>query len=260
MGYIISARTDKGSLKNINQDAFYVKSTTIGRKSIVFGIVCDGLGGLSSGEFASSLVVQSFIQWFKRFQRGPSDKELELREISHDWKEILHICNKKLLAFGERRNLQTGTTINAILIIKNQYMIVNVGDSRAFSILKRIKQITNDHSIVSQEILDGRLTNKEAKTDPRRHILTKSIGAFDHVEADFYFGKIKGNQILIHCSEGFYKEVDAKELAQIFKREEITEEDGLNKALSNVVDLAKFRGEKDDITVLAIKKQKMRYR
>jgi serine/threonine protein phosphatase PrpC len=259
MTYIITAITDRGNFKTVNQDAFYVKSTTIGRATIIFGIVCDGLGGLSDGEFASSYVVQSFVRWFENFLMEPFIKEIDFKEICQSWNEVLQNCNNKLINYGERRNLQTGTTMNAILIIKNQYLIANIGDSRAYSIIKRVKQITMDHSFVNQEVENGRLSQTEAKIDPRQHLLTRCVGVYKCVAADFYFGKIKGNQTLIHCSDGFYKEVSEKEIVKIFEEEKNNGEMGLNRAVSNIVEIVKTRGEKDNITVLAIKKEKSRF-
>ncbi|MDF2534651.1 MAG: PrpC [Bacillales bacterium] len=259
MTYIISAITDRGNFKTVNQDAFYVKSTTIGRTAIVFGIVCDGLGGLSDGEFASSYVVQSFVRWFESFLKEPFIKEINFNEICKSWDEVLQKCNNKLINYGERRDLQSGTTMNAILIIKNQYLIANIGDSRAYSIIKRVKQITKDHSFINQEVENGRLSRAQAKIDPRQHLLTKCVGVYDCVAADFYLGKIKGNQTLIHCSDGFYKEVSEREIVKILEEEKNNGEIGLNRAVTTIVEIVKTRGEKDNITVLVIKKEKLRF-
>lgn len=259
MGYIITAVTDKGNFKKVNQDAFYVKSTLIGRTSIVFGVVCDGLGGLSYGEFASSFVVQNFIMWFEKFLNKPCINEKEFKKICLEWNNILDNCNKRLIAFGRRRNFLTGTTFNAILIIKNRYMIANLGDSRTFSIIKRVKQITKDHSVVEKEVEDGCISPEDAKNDSRQNILTKCLGVLEYIDADFYYGKIKSNQILINCSDGFYKEVNRSELAKIFKEGKSYGEYSLNNAVRSVVDLVKNRGENDNITVLAIKKEKLRF-
>lgn len=81
-----------------------------------------------------------------------------------------------------------GTTVTAILLTKNRYYIINVGDTRAYEISDNVTVMTRDHSVVAREIEQGIITPEQAKNDVRRSVLLQCIGASEEVYPDMFLG------------------------------------------------------------------------
>ena len=68
MEYLVVSKTHKGISRIINQDSIVVKHKVKDKKEVVFAIICDGVGGLSHGEFASQFITNEFEAWFDRLE------------------------------------------------------------------------------------------------------------------------------------------------------------------------------------------------
>ena len=156
--------TDVGCVRKQNQDAFHIEK--LGRGALLC-VVCDGMGGAKSGNVASSLAVDVFVQEVKRSWSHTADWDKTDMILRSAVKLANFTVYDQAKQFEEFEGM--GTTLVAALIRKNQASIVNVGDSRCYGISNgSIRQITKDHSVVQMMVDRGELTPETAKSYPGR--------------------------------------------------------------------------------------------
>ncbi|WP_026907198.1 PP2C family protein-serine/threonine phosphatase [Paucisalibacillus globulus] len=255
MEILTAVHTDTGLKKQTNQDSICLKvaDTSIGK--VVLAIICDGMGGLSKGEVASSNVIEAFSDWFEQelpFQLAQENWS----EIQYRWDRIIKEQNHRIATYGRNTSSQLGTTLTAMLIVDSDYMLVaHVGDTRLYRLDSGIHQLTEDQTLVAKEVRLGRLTTEEAKTDPRRHVLLQCIGASKRVEADFIQGKAKIGEVYLLCSDGFRHKVTEEEIYTAFLPGTSQNEMEMEKQAKRLVELNKERQETDNISVVIVKIQ-----
>ena len=253
MRFLSAAHTDIGITKQINQDSFCLKIAKTQKKNIAFSVLCDGMGGLKKGELASSSVVNTFSEWFEKELPYVVDKSDDFNIIISMWRKIIISQGKKIYDYGHSRGISLGTTITAILIIDDNYVAVNVGDSRIYKIKKEIEQITKDHTLVEYEVQQHKITAEQAKTDNRKNILLQCIGASTVIKPDFFIGKVDEEDIFLLCSDGFRHEILEEEMYGILAPQVLSSEKIMKKSLVDLIELNKSRNEKDNITAVLIK-------
>lgn len=254
MKYIVTADTDIGIAKETNQDSICVRIANTKSGQVVMAIICDGMGGLSKGEVASATVIQEFCLWYE--QELPSIiSKLSWKQLADKWEKIIKDLNVKIMKYGRKNDENIGTTITGIFIMNDRYMVVNVGDSRLYKISssRNIKQLTEDQTLVQQEIKKGNLTLSQAKNDPRRSILLQCIGASKTVNPEIRFGKIENKCIYMLCSDGFRHEIDEDEIAQALTPRVLINKDEMHKNALFLINEVKQRQEKDNISIILIR-------
>ncbi|MBP5326004.1 MAG: serine/threonine-protein phosphatase [Pseudobutyrivibrio sp.] len=253
------AITDIGIKKSVNQDALLIKqahSASVG--DICFGCLCDGMGGLSAGEIASSALVHRMDEWFRvelpgllsrpdfteSLAESPACENIYLRQVEKNWDFIVNEMNIRLQQYGLQKGIRIGTTIVAILVIENDYIIMNVGDSRAYRCSDvECDLLTHDHSYVQKQMDMGRMTKEEAKVSDKKSVLLQCVGASEQVVPSFYYGKCGDNNKYLLCSDGLWRRMEEKEILNMLKRKQ---------ALEAMTNLVKERGETDNISGLVI--------
>jgi len=254
MEYIVSAATDVGTTKQTNQDSFGVKvmSTCIG--NVVVAVMCDGMGGYEKGEVASATVVDAFNKWMLSCFPTLCMNALTENTIVNEWRMIAYECNDRINKYGrDNGGISIGTTVTAMLITESRYVIMNVGDSRAYEINKTTGLMTRDQTVVARDIELGLITEEEAKTDRRRSILLQCIGAGDSVEPEFFVGNTKKNAVYILCSDGFRHEITPEEMKSYLDPNTLNNPDIISNNLKVLIEINKQRNETDNISVIAIK-------
>ncbi len=250
MKFTIAADTDKGNVKKTNQDSMLIKHAQSEIGEVVMAIVCDGMGGLSDGELASAAVIRKFSDWFD-FEFSDELEHPDMRVIGDKWALMLRELNGRLAEYGKtHKNL--GTTFTGILMLENEYVLVHVGDTRAYHINNEVKQLTEDQTFVAREVKEGRMTEEEAKTDKMRNVLLQCVGASKEVVPEVICGTTaKGTYML--CSDGFRHEISNEEIRKAFTFKKNDNRDSMKKKIRNLIDLVKSRNEKDNISALVIK-------
>lgn len=254
MEYIAAYHTDVGITKKTNQDSLALKIIESKEGKVAFGVVCDGMGGLSRGELASKEVILAFCDWFDNvfvdtIENGSFDEGVLVQQ----WNDIIQTQNKRLGEFGEKNNIMLGTTVSAILFYKNEYYIVHVGDSRIYSMGNNVNQLTKDQTFVAREIAAGRMTEEQAKTDPRRSVLLQCVGASPIVEPDFTKGDIMPNSVYMLCSDGFRHQISDQEMMDKIGPNVAIDEEKMKFGCMYLTELVKSRKETDNISVALIK-------
>lgn len=253
MNFIVSAVTDVGLTKNTNQDSYSVRvyNTKIGK--VVFGIICDGMGGLEKGEVASASLVNAFCKWADTKLPVLCENQISDADIKNDWTNIATEYNEKIKVYGKKYAISMGTTVTALLVTETRYYIINVGDTRAYEIEKAVKVLTKDQTVVAREVELGNITLEEAEKDFRRSVLLQCIGASDFVYPDMFFGDTKLNCVYMLCSDGFRHEITEKEIYEYLNPNVMVDADGMKRNMEILVDLNKRRQERDNISVISIR-------
>ena len=235
--------TDPGSVRKQNQDDYKMEQLD---RSTILCVVCDGMGGAKSGNIASSLAVDVFIQ-----------------EVRRCWKPMMEqdkidqmLCGAVKLAnftvFDQAQQFEEfdgmGTTLVAALVRGRKATVVNVGDSRAYNINRSgIRQITRDHSLVQMMVDRGELTPELAKSYPGKNFITRAIGTEPTVQCDIYHLDVAKGDFILLCSDGLSNMMDDQEI--LF---EVVH--GVNKqhCCKRLLDIAKNRGAPDNVTSVLI--------
>lgn len=229
--------SDKGRRRESNQD-----SVLINAEAGVF-IVADGMGGHSGGEVASSLAVTSAESVFK----DPTSLEKSPREvITKAYEEASHrIFDKAAKENPELAGM--GTTMVMCYIRKNHIYIGNVGDSRCYLFKKPyLWQITEDHSLINEQIRAGVLTEQQATQVIARNVITRSVGYEREIEPDIFEREIFPGETYLLCSDGLSSLVPDPRIGEILN------ESSPDQALKNCVEQALVNGGDDNVSVLIL--------
>ena len=235
--------TDPGMVRSQNQDHYAI--VKLGRDQLL-AIICDGVGGARSGNIASQMAVEVFVEEVKRTTRA----NMKPDRIDNMLEQALEMANE---AVYEQSQLSEeyrgmGTTLVAAFFQKDQLTVANVGDSRAYLFNKDgVKSITTDHSLVELMVQRGEITREAAKFHPGKNLITRAVGTEAKVSCDLYHLKLnKGDSVLL-CSDG---------LSNVMSDQEILFEviHGVNKndCCQRLMNIANYRGSPDNVTVALI--------
>lgn len=253
MKFLISADTDVGNFKSVNQDSVSVQLLEINGQQLVFAVLCDGMGGLQRGELASASVIYAFRSWCASELPVLLEKGLRDGDIRREWIRVIRDCNEKIKAYGRENGVRLGTTVTVLLLTQKRCYIANVGDSRAYELRDRVTQLTRDHSVVAREVEQGLLTPEQAETDPRRSVLLQCIGASEEVYPEFFFGTPRQDTVYLLCSDGFRHEISLDEMFTQLAPSRMNSRENMGREERTLIRLIKERNERDNITVAAIR-------
>lgn len=238
----VGVKTDRGLKRGNNEDAFFVIP-----EDRVY-MIADGLGGYSSGEVASRQTVSILADYIKE---NPISKLLGKEDICDYIVEAIQKVNRQIweLANSKKEYKDMATTLVFVYIKNDKAYIANVGDSRAYLFRsERMRQVTEDHSIVADMIVRGMLSKEEARVHPDRNQLTKAIGAQEYVIPNVYEIKLKANDLILLCTDGLYAELSDEEISDILNRKET-----MSEICTQLVTEANRAGGHDNITVVCLK-------
>ena len=235
--------TDPGCVRAQNQDAFQMEQLD---RNTLLCVVCDGMGGAKSGNVASSLAVEVFVDEVRRTWSAGMDQEAIDRMMDGALKLANFTVYDQSQQLEEFRGM--GTTLVAMLVHGLQATAVNVGDSRAYRVNREgIRCITKDHSLVQMMVDRGELTAEQARTYPGKNYITRAIGTESMVAGDLYHLDLERGDSLLLCTDGLSNLMDAQEI--LF---EVVH--GVNKqhCCQHLLDVAKNRGAPDNVTSVLV--------
>lgn len=235
--------TDPGCVRTQNQDAFRMEQLD---KNACLCIICDGMGGAKSGNVASSLAVDVFVEEVRRSWTAgmePEEAEQVLRSAVKLANFTVYDQSQQLEEFNGM-----GTTLVAMLLQGKQTVAVNVGDSRLYHVNQNgIRRITHDHSLVQIMVDRGELTPEQARIYPGKNYITRAIGTEAVVECDVFHMDAERGDFLLLCSDGLSNTMDDQEI--LF---EIAH--GLNKDMccQRLMEIGRSRGAPDNMTCILV--------
>lgn len=229
--------TDKGKVRSHNED-----SIVLLKKDGVFA-VADGVGGNANGEIASKKATEILEKTFKSKVEKNLDEKYFLDLFLNIDKEI-----SKLVKSDKGKN-GMATTLVLAYVKNKRFLIGNTGDSRAYIVNKDFMlQITDDHSFVDELVRSGKISEEEAINHPNKNIITKALGFSDDPKPDFFVGDIKDEDIILLCSDGLTNELSDKEIEDVIRKNK-----KIKSACDELVEKAKEKGGKDNISIILIK-------
>lgn len=241
--------SDIGKRRERNEDCFLIN------EDLELYAVADGMGGHLGGDFASKLAVATLEEVVGILEEGPKtllkEEGVSLRagEYQGYLRHAIKLASRRIFEkSNEQVELQgMGTTSVAILFRKNKAYIANVGDSRAYRIRgDKIAQITKDHSLVSEQMRAGILSEDDARAHRLKNIITRSVGFQEDVDVDVDIRVVREGDLFFLCSDGLSNMVKDDEIRDII----VTNE--LEVACKRLIDIANERGGDDNITVVLV--------
>ena len=205
-------------------------------------VVCDGMGGAKSGNVASAMAAEVFVNEVKQSWNSGMSKEKMSQILQSAVKLANATVYEQSLLFDEFQGM--GTTLVAALIQGKQATVVNVGDSRAYKIDQDgIRQITKDHSLVQLMVDRGELTPEVARTYPGKNFITRAVGTESGILTDVFQLEVEKDDCLFLCTDGLSNMIDDQEI--LF---EVVH--GVNKPLccQRLLEIVKGRGAPDNVT------------
>lgn len=251
MRFITKVESDIGNSRKVNQDSVLVKHATYGKTEVLLSIICDGMGGLNKGELASATVIRAFNEWFDN-ELPQELSKLDIDIIGSKFSLLIKDLNLKIKEFGMTSNEFLGTTFTGALFIEDQLLVVHVGDTRLYYIGSSVEQITDDQTVVAQEVRKGSLTEEEAENDKRQHILLQCVGASKAVEPQVKVERVKPGTYML-CSDGFRHKITQEEIFADLNPKVLINKQVMKKKMKQLIELVKQRGEKDNISLVLIK-------
>ena len=237
------ARTDKGNVRENNEDYFYISNSL---DEVQLYLLADGMGGYNGGEIASQLAIQTAKNYIENnFKEIEKDRDSIIQLLGSSMEYANMVVYEKSQQKPELYGM--GTTLEICLIYNNKAYIGHVGDSRIYRVRKQfIRKLTQDHSYVQKLVKEGKITKEQAEVHPQKNMLTRALGCNAFVEPDVMVKGFLKDDILVMCSDG---------LTNMVKTEIIYQEASKNieQAPKELVRIANENGGKDNVTVVIIK-------
>lgn len=237
----IGFKSHKGLVRENNEDSYFILP-----KEKVF-MVADGLGGYFGGQMASGIAVSKIAEIVKEHPIEKQNKKDIMKYLENCIEEAnLEIFQR---AKKDEKNSKMATTIVLCYIDEKGGYFANAGDSRGYIFREdRLIKVTRDHSMVSELVRTGQITEEEAENHIHRNSISKALGADIPVKADYYFENLYCEDIVILCSDGLYREVKEEEICRIIKSNA-----DMSTLAEALVDRANCKGGSDNTTVICIK-------
>lgn len=233
------ACTDVGRKRDNNQDRYRLAL------DLNLFLVADGMGGHAGGEVASRLAVDVI----ERSLRDDGGGDGSPPSVAHRLAAAVRTASREIY---ERRQTdvaiaEMGTTATGVLVRDQRAFLAHVGDSRCYLLRdNRIHQLSEDHSLVFQQVKAGLITEEEARRSPFKNIITRALGADRDVEVDVATVELRSGDALLLCSDGLSGLVSDDEINASVN------ESFLHRVPERLVDLANERGGPDNITVVLV--------
>ena len=228
-------RTDVGRTRSGNEDALLATDG--------LWLVSDGMGGHAAGEVASRIAVETF---------APLARRRDLRAA--DLVAAVHAANEAVRAYGTAhapaRALGCTVTAVARVVVAGapRWAILNVGDSRVYRMVGgQLGRATIDHSETEALVLEGVITELEARTHQARNIITRSLGQREPLQADLWLLPPAASERFVVCSDGLNSEIDDAAI-----KAGLLAHPGAQEAADALVDAALEAGGRDNVSVIVV--------
>ena len=227
----VCAFSETGLKRNVNQDSIL---SMYNREAGLF-VVADGMGGHFKGELASRLLISEYTDWWKSVENCVCG--MEISEIVVELEKLLRMIHEKIKKMYHTYEAQGGTTLCLLFLCKNYYMVMNVGDSRAYFCRKR---------------KCGQITADDIWKEPGKHYgkLTQAVGMRNEVQPHIYTGKLENMESFLLCSDGVYKYCEEKILMRHIKQAVWNKK--LEKIAKRIQKCVYQKGAKDNLSLILI--------
>ncbi len=227
-------QTHQGLVRSNNEDFFIIND----QKSLF--LLADGMGGHNAGEVASKGACRLY----------DTDFDPDASDLPSHMSEVFKRTNERIFKqAGNEPELQNmGATFIVCHISNSSAHILHAGDVRCYHFRNgKLKQVTDDHSLVGELLKQGELTEKEARQHPLKNRVTKAVGPRETIDPDYNKVELRAGDIILLCCDGLWNMVDNNNICAVLK----TDGTAQDKA-GELINRALQAGGEDNITVLLI--------
>ena len=244
----VAQLTDVGRKREHNEDnmAYVIpKDQQVMAKKGALFIVADGMGGHAAGEVASEIAVDTVSNVY--YQDDNDDVATSLLQSIKRANALIHQrAAENMLRSG------MGTTCVSAVLRGGMAYVANVGDSRAYLVRNgQVRQVSQDHSWVAEQVRAGLLTEEQARTHAQRNVITRCLGTQPDVEIDVFPEPLEENDALVLCTDGLSGLVSDDEIRRIVAQSAPQE------SVYHLVERANENGGPDNITAIVISVQEV---
>lgn len=245
------AASDRGQVRQLNEDSLLAD-----QQEGVF-LVADGMGGLSKGDIASRIAVETVHRFITKSRTEditwPIKPQDQYSMEENRFLAAISLANWSV--YGEflkdNRNSAMGTTLVGLLVDNQAAIITNIGDSRVYLIRNdKIQQVTEDHSLVMEEVRKGAMTPEEARLHPQRHVINRALGISETARVDISSIGIQGGDLFLLCSDGLSDMLTDEDIRTITRSDPAR---SLKEMGEQMLSEANDRGGKDNISIVLVR-------
>src|SRR5271165_3379099 len=246
----VAGLTDVGRVRTSNEDSFGYD------ERLGIFVVCDGMGGHAAGEIASRIAVDAVLGYFREHEPAVKedaaldDAPLGARLLA----EAVKKANDAILEYAEthKNTSGMGTTLVAARFADRNVSIANVGDSRIYLFREgELLQLTEDHSLVMEQVRRGMLTLEEAQHSSAKNIITRALGTDETTLPDLGEFPAQEGDVLLLATDGVLRHVEDAEIRNI-----LLQIPSLNAACATLIDAANQGGGDDNSTCILVRVHK----
>jgi protein phosphatase len=246
----VAGRSDVGRVRPSNEDNFGYD------QRLGIFVVCDGMGGHAAGEVASQIAVDTILTYFR--ERAPKVEDNALLDDAPVGARLLAEAVKKandaILDYAEAHKNMTGmgTTLVAARFFDGVCSIAHVGDSRIYLFREgQLLQLTEDHSLVMEQVRRGMLTLEEAKQSSVQNVITRALGTEEGTLPDLGEFPAQDGDIVLLTTDGVLRHVADQEISAI-----LLQLPSLEAACQTLIDAANEGGGDDNATCVLVRVRK----
>ena len=249
-GFDVGSRTDVGRRRGNNEDNFIVTP------EVGLFVLSDGMGGEAAGEMASKIAVEEISRHMKAVVRNGTaplmgEPNPQFGEFTNQLASSIRLSNRVIWEAAQHHASQRGmgATVVAALLRSPVMSIAHVGDSRIYLLRAgELQQLTQDHSLVMEQVRRGLITREEAEHSDMQNIIVRALGAEEAVQVDMdEVFVMPGDQVIL-CSDGLTRMVLDPGIAQV-----VAEAESPQQACDRLVEIANDAGGEDNITVVVVR-------
>jgi protein phosphatase len=245
----VGSKTDVGRVRENNEDSFHAVP------ALNLWIISDGMGGVAHGEVASALAVETIAAYCQDALSKPATssgvgRSSDLSVTANHLADATRAANRKIYNSAAQNPEQEGmgATVVAAWLEGRCLSLVHVGDSRAYLMRSgTLVRLTEDHSLVAEQVRRGVLTPEQAEHSKLQNILVRALGVREDVEPDISDRDLLPGDFLLLCTDGLTRGVPDPEIAKV-----LASSAGPQAAVDRLVDLALERGGEDNITAIVV--------
>jgi len=249
MKVLCKGASDVGRKRDHNEDSFLID-----QEASLF-VVADGMGGHAGGGTASRIAVETIDAEIRKARARPdspfaSQGSIEDSLVPEALRSAVEAACASIFhtAQNDSRLVGMGTTTIALVVHGDFAFFGHVGDSRAYLVRgDLLQQISEDHSLVNEQIRAGMITAEEARHSRYKNIITRSVGFENEVAVDVMGLVVQPGDTFVLCSDGMSNLVEEAEILAVAKRPDV---ETIPQAL---IDIANDRGGDDNITVVCVR-------
>lgn len=246
----IGARSDVGRMRSNNEDSFKVVP------ELNLAVLSDGMGGEAHGEVASHMAAEGVAEYCTQAAHDPSTPPAaeirpELAEHTNRLVSAVVTANQKIFDTAQKNSTHRGmgATVVAVWVNDQRMSLAHVGDSRAYLLRSgELQQLTEDHSLVAEQVRRGIITQEQADTSENASVLLRALGIEQEVQVDADEHLLMEGDIVLLCSDGLTRMVTEPEIASTLLTHQ-----GLEEAADRLIALANEYGGADNITVVLVR-------